>query len=470
VRRETWLLLVAAVALAGACGKQASSSAAPPGADAGGDDAGDAGWPEVPRAPSTLALADVVGLSTHIALGSDPTSTAERAFEWSKLAELGVHRLRTDFTWSTIEPQRGTFVWGGYDTLASEASAHGVDLLAVLDYGVPWATTGAGTDDHYPPDDPADFGAFAVAVQGRYAATLGEYEVWNEPNNGLQDWKPTADGDPAKYGALLLETTKDLEAAKAGLAVAYAGTVYDYLVLAPDFVGPSFEDTPGLAASLSTFAMHAYMIYPPIRGPESTVGAEVPLLDKIATMSGVLRTVGAPAVPIWVTEIGWPTTADLTTAQQARYMVRAIVLGALGGADRVFLYTLLDGPDPTAFPPEDAFGLVTYSDFAGDGGAPADKPAFTAVKALLGAVGGYSVTSRLAAQPDDVYVVQLSGGSGSAWVAWRALDGAPLVSVTVPASGNVLVTHVDGSTVDDTAGSGGYTVEVGPDPVVVTPR
>lgn len=113
---------------------------------------------------------------------------------------------------------------------------------------------------------------------------------------------------------------------------------------------------------------------------------------------------------------------------------------------------------------------MTYSDFSGDAGAPVDKPAFTAVKALLGAVGGYAVTSRLASQPDDVYVVQLSNGAASAWVAWRGLDGAPAVSVTVPASGNVRVTHVDGSTTDDAAAGGAYAVEVGPDPVIVTSR
>ena len=470
MRRETQLVLAALTVVVGACGKHDGASAGPSAGDACGDDAGDAAWPEVARAPSTLALGDIVGISSHPMLGGDAASTAERAFEWSKLAELGVHRMRTDFTWSAIEPQRGVFQWNGYDALVGEAGAHNVELLAVLDYGVPWASSVAGADDHYPPDNPVDFGAFADAVEARYAGALREYEVWNEPNNGLSFWKPTASGDPAKYGALLLETTKDLDAAQANLRVAYAGTVYDDLVLGPDFVGQSFAATPGLAGTLGTFAMHAYMIYPPIRGPESTVGSEVPLLDKIATMSGVLRTVGAPAVPIWVTEIGWPTMTDDPADQQARYTVRAVVLAALGGADRAFVYTLRDGPHPEAFPPEDAFGLTTYADFGADGGTPANKPVFVALQALLGAVGTYAVTARLAAQPDDVYLVQLSNGTESAWVAWRALDGAPALSVTVPASGNVRVTHVDGSTTDDTAQAVGYAVQVGPDPVIVTAR
>ena len=96
---------------------------------------------------------------------------------------------------------------------------------------------------------------------------------------------------------------------------------------------------------------------------------------------------------------------------------------------------------------------------------------FVAVKALLGAAGAFHATKRLPADPGDVFVVELANGSQSAWVAWRATDGAPPVSVTVPAAGPVRVTRVDGSTVDDTAAAGGgYALQVGPDPVVVAPR
>ncbi len=485
VGRATWVMCAALVVLAtpllalgAAChgaGGSAAADAGPASTDAGpeldAEDAGDDGsFPESPRAPSSLALSDLVGLSSHPMLGSDPVSTSERAFEWAALAALGIHRMRTDFTWSVIEPARGSFQWTGYDALTSEAVAHGVDLLAVLDYGVPWAAAEAGSDTQVPPDDPADFAAFAVAVSQRYGATVTEYEVWNEPNNGLSFWHPTLNGDPARYGALLLATSKALLAAQPGAHVAYAGTVYDDLLPGPRFVAESLADTPGLAAALGTFGMHAYMIYPPFRGPESAVAGETPLLDKVATMSGVLHAAGAAPLPIWVTEIGWPTMSDDPADQQARYTVRAVVLAALAGADRVYLYTLRDGPHPDAYPPEDAFGMVTYSTFAADSGAPAPKPVFTAVQALLGALGAYHVTGRVPAQPGDVYLVALANGPASAWIAWRANDGAPAVPVTVPATGNVLLTHVDGTTAQDVAGASGYVLQVGPDPVIVTPR
>jgi hypothetical protein len=469
VPRAWPLLLPALLAVAPGCGS--GSKAAGPPVDAGLDGTADGALPEAPRTPSKLALNDIVGLSSHPQLGSDAGATAERAFEWARLAELGLHRLRTDFPWATVEPARGQWDFSQLDPLVSDAAAHGVDLLGVLDYGVPWATSVADADDGYPPTHPSDFATFAATVAKRYAAHVTDWEVWNEPNNGLRFWEPTLDGDPAAYGALLLAANQALLAAQPGANVAYAGVVYNDLVPGPVFVEQSLQQTPGLAASLNTFAMHAYEEYPPSRGPESTAGQEVPLLDKVATMSGVLAAQGSRAVPIWITEIGWPVTTTDPPAQQARYTVRACVLGALAGADRVFLYTLLDGPNPTAFPPEDAFGLMTYSDFGADSGAPMDKPAFVALKALMTAVGGYAVQQRLPAQPSDVYVVQLGNPAGQhAYVAWRATDGAPAIDVTLPATGNVSVTSVDGTTTDHMAAAGGFVASVGPDPVIVAPR
>jgi len=442
--------------------------AATPALDAG-DEASDEAGADASRAPSTVALRDLVGLSDHPALGTDVASVNERAFEWSKLAELGVHRLRTDFDWSQIEAQKGTFVFTPYDTLVADATAHDVDVLGILDYGVPWATSASGADEYYPPDDPDDFATFAGAVAMHFLGTVHNYEVWNEPNNGLSFWKPTLTGDPAKYGALLADATSAVLAAAPTANVAYGGTVYDYLTTGPDFVAQSFQANAGLAAGLGTFAMHAYEKYPPASAPESAAGEE-PLPTKVTTMSSLLAAAGAKPAPLWITEIGWPTTDADPPAQQARYTVRAVLLAALAGADRVYLYTLLDGPNPTASPPEDAFGLVSYQADWADGGAPADKPSFVALKAILGAVGAYAVTGRLAATPADVYLVELVDPAGTkGWVAWRSLDGVPAASVTVPATGDITVTQVDGTTLDDTA-NGAYVVQVGPDPVAITAR
>jgi hypothetical protein len=468
VPRASHALLALCAVVATGCGD--GGKVAPGPVDASVADASDGALPLAPRSPSKRALDDLVGLSSHPQQGASAAAHAEREFEFARLTEMGLHRMRTDFTWADIEPARGQWDFSQPDPLVADAVAAGVDLLAVLDYGVTWATSAKGANDDYPPDDPEDFALFGVAVANRYAGKVNDFEVWNEPNNGSRFWQPTLDGDPAAYGALLLRSTNAMIAAQPGANVAYAGVVYNYLVPGPVFVEQSLAANPALAMSLSTFGMHAYETYPPTRGPESDVGEEVPLVTKVATMSGVLAAQGDQDVPIWITEIGWPVTTSDPPAQQARYTVRACVLGALAGADRVYLYTLLDGPDPAAFPPEDAFGLMTYSDFGADAGAPMPKPAFVAVEALMTALGDYAVEERLPATPSDVVLVQLvDPGGRHAWIAWRATDGAPPVEVTFPASGQVQITLVDATTTDAVAGSGGFVVSVGPDPVIVAP-
>jgi hypothetical protein len=458
--KEAFLL----VALA-ACGtSHAAVGAGGDGGDAAGD-ASDGAVVLVPRAPSSSALRDVVGVSTHTRLGSDEASVNERAFEWAKLQELGVHRIRTDFTWATIEPTRGTFDFSAYDPLVAEAKSHGVDLLAILDYGVLWATSAPGADEYFPPDHPADFATYATAIAQHFQGAVDEYEVWNEQNNGVSFWHGGSfDGDPVKYSALLAATTTSLLSTQPSARVAFGGTVYDYFPPGPDFVAQSYAATDGLAAKVPVCAMHAYEKLGSTAGPEDT--SETPLVEKVATMSGALAASGAPPVPIWITEIGWPATDDPSARRQARYDVRATILGALAGADRVYVYTLEEGPNGT-----DDYGIIGYTDWdaGADAAAPAEKPAFVALEALLGAVGDFAVSARLPASPSDVYLVELAKAGSRAWIAWRATDGASATPVNVPASGDVRVTQVDGGTLDDVA-DGGYVLQVGPDPVVLAPR
>jgi hypothetical protein len=210
-----------------------------------------------------------------------------------------------------------------------------------------------------------------------------------------------------------------------------------------------------LSGAINAFAMHAYSIYPPERGPESTYQYEIPLLDKVATMSGVLVQANASKdIPIWITEIGWPTTKYTSEAQQARLTVRALVLAALAGADGAFVYTMGDGPHPEADPPEDAFGLVAYHADWSDGMVPRDKAAFVAIKAMLAAVGDYVVTKRLAPTDGDSYVIEMKKGASTAWAVWRGADdpsAGPGAMVTIPATGPTHVFAIDGTSRDETA-------------------
>jgi hypothetical protein len=157
----------------------------------------------------------------------------------------------------------------------------------------------------------------------------------------------------------------------------------------------------------------------------------------IARLRAVLAYWGDdPNRAIWATEVGWPTYTNVSEELQARWTVRVLLLLAGAGVDRAFLYTMYDGPDPAAYPPEDAFGLFHYQDPTSGTFAPAPKLAWTAVSTLLSIAGPLAVTTDVTAQlvgaPADAHAYQLTGGARRVTIVWRSDDSQPDTTITVP--------------------------------------
>jgi len=410
---------------------------------------GDAGL--VVRAPVTHALRTLCGLASNpgdFPLGTDTASVSLRAGYFAAALDLGGVMIRRDFSFSDIEPAKGTFDFTGYDAVVAEAGMSGVRLLAVLDYGTLWAHPDAANAD-YPPD-PGDYAGYAAAVASRYEGKLAGVEIWNEPNNGFRFWQPTLSGDPVAYGTLLATAAPAIRTADPGTPVMLGGTVFTPQLIegAIPWLEAAYAARPDLVKSFDVAGIHAYQSYPPTTAPELGNGTDdPPLEDKIRMHAWLLAQHGGAAAPIWITEIGWPVQAgivDLDT--QARYLVRATILAARSGASGIFWYTLRDGPDPTAFPPEGAFGLLHYDADADAGVPPTPKPAYGALKTLLSIVGNRWPEASASGAPGpaaNVYSVVFSGSDpGSVLAAWTA-DGAAS-SIVAPMGGTVV--EQDGST------------------------
>ena len=427
------------------------------GADAGGG--ADAGMPPlwlgdaglVARTPVARPLHTLCGLASNpgdLPLGTDAASVNLRAGYFAAAADLGGVMIRRDFTFNEIEPQKGTFVFTGYDTLVAEAGMHGVPLLATLDYGTLWASPGA-QNIFYPPD-PQDYAGYAAAVAARYKGKLAGYEIWNEPNNGWRFWQPMLSGDPAAYGALLAAAATALRGADPATPVLLGGTVFTPQLIegAIPWLEDAYTAHPDLAKSFDVAGIHTYQSYPPSTAPELGDNyMDPPLEDKLQMHAWLLAQHGAENDPMWITEIGWPVQAgSVDPAAQAHYMVRATLLAARAGAGGIFWYTLRDGPNPTAFPPEDAFGLLNYDPNPAAGNPPSPKPVYIALRALLSIAGDrWPDTSDPATMglPPNVYAVALAGtASGRVYAAWTA-DGSASTFAS-PLDGTAL--EQDGST------------------------
>lgn len=384
--------------------------------------------------PSPRALADLVGFSLpgrDLPIGDGAAAVARRRWAWETLRGLGVHRVRREIFWRDVEPRAGEFRWERYDALVAEATAAGVSLLAVLAYGNPWASSVPGATDYHPPDDPRTFARYAAEAARRYGDRIRDWEVWNEPNAGFRFWRTRAGGDPRAFGALVRAAHDAVRAVHPTARVAFGGTVFLPQVIPGGvaFTRDAFDANPGLAPSLSAFAMHAYTLYPPRVSPEFAGPRELPHVEKVQEMAAAITAAGYdPARPIWITEVGWPVTSTITEELQARYLTRTVLLSALAGVDGVWLYELGDGPSRTDdLVPEDSFGIFRYDPDDTDDAPPAPKPAYTALRALLRALGAMRVTGREVAQgaPEDVYVLALQGDGGArGWAAWRADDAA----------------------------------------------
>lgn len=404
-----------------------------------------------PSLREILAVSDTASFP----VGRAPDTAERRARGFADLADLGVGLLRRDFLWHEIEPERGRFDFDPYDALVDDAAAHGVELLALLAYGNPWAAGGAG-DVHVPPDDPADFAAFAAAVADRYRGRVRRFEVWNEPNHPLF-WlcaEACPLGDAARYAALIESTYAALHAVDSTVEVAFGGTVYlsqiGTLPTGPEFARVALA--AGAADAFDAMAFHAYSSYPPLAPPEASSELEVSLPDKIAAFDSALAAAGRAGTPLWLTEIGWPAApSGVSEEDQARFLVRATLIAA-ASCEVVALFDLRDGPDPDAYPPEQAFGLLRA-----DG---TEKPANRAVATLMGTLGDLGV--RRCAQDAGLWICDLAGAGGRGEALWVAGDAPPIF--VRPADGARVVTMLGDES------PAGAEVEVGPDPVyLLTP-
>ena len=209
------------------------------------------------------------------------------------------------------------------------------------------------------------------------------------------------------------------------------GTVFTGQLLdgAMTFLGKAYDAHPDLAKSFDVAGIHTYPAYPPTRAPEYGEGNDPPLEAKIQMHAWLLAQHGGATKPMWITELGWPTSGSVDQAAQARFMVRATILAAYAGASGVFWYTLRDGPHPEAFPPEDAFGLLGNDQSPAASKEATPKRVYNALKALLTITGErhpLADSPKVDGLPGDARAIRF-GGDG-------AKDLVALWTVTTPSA------------------------------------
>lgn len=382
----------------------------------------------------------------QIAFSIHPSGSVTKLIgEFRELKAMGATAVRIDFAWTHIEPQGfdptgASYDWTQNDADVAAAEAVGLQVDAIVLYSNPlYSTAGAanGGDDTYPPDDPATFARFAADVARHYQGRIARFEVWNEENLSFRFWKPQA--DPAAYGRLLCATYDQLKQVSPTVPVStggvFKGPVGDftgYLIDGADFIDQMLT----ASNDRRCFDAVSYHPYPyPFTAPETVVPGpdSTSVTGYAARLRSVLDAHGVPAdVPLWNTEIGWPTnpTANgVTEEMQAEYTVRSSLLSWQGGVPLMTWYDQFDDDDADQTTDQEShFGF-----FHADGSA---KPVVGAMQTYDRVLGGAGWTftadlSRRLGLPvgedgiGQAYALEFSNGSDHVLALWYANENIP---------------------------------------------
>jgi hypothetical protein len=264
-------------------------------------------------------------------------------------AGLGVGWIKQQVDWNTIEVAPGEYLWEALDRFVDRAESHGFKILLGV-ARAPGFTRSEPVVEDGPPDDFAIFNRFMLALTTRYRGRVAAYELWNEPNL-LREWR--GHGLSAETFAAFLRQGAmgarrgDPEAMLVSAAPGVTG-INDGVNAIDDRIYLRSMIAAGVGQWVDAIGAHPYGAANP---PDERFGDAVHraggfndhpsffFLDTLEDYRAILAEAGVDK-PIWVTEFGWPTidgfgevktagweyAREVSQADQAAYLIRAIEL------------------------------------------------------------------------------------------------------------------------------------------------
>jgi hypothetical protein len=263
--------------------------------------------------PASAAPDDFFGVNGQML----PLLTAEQQERHvAAMAAGGLQFVRRDASWDHVEPKppnpvtgAHAYEWDELDQQVALYAGHGLRWLPIIDYSTAWSGRTPG-DYFSPPADPRQYAAYAAAVARRYGRggdfwrkrpelpqlPVTKYEIWNEQNTE-HFWRGQADA-PEYYAELYLAARAAIKAVDPDARVTVGGLALENTgVTDPDdFITRMYRHRPELAGNVDAIGFHPYT--PDVDG----------IYIKLRELRATLSRVGAGAVPLELTELGWTTT------------------------------------------------------------------------------------------------------------------------------------------------------------------
>lgn len=294
------------------------------------------------------------GIGIHTpAVGSEKISIA--------LRDLGAESVRDEITWDSVERRLGVFTKPAYfDARLRTMRAVGDNNVTILCYG----NAARGIGQPYTQAEREQFLIYVRHILPFFAGIVKYVEVWNEWNTGAgRSAAQTASGQYGgadEYVALCAAVAPVIREILPGVTVLGGVTAGIARVYQESLV------SAGIMQHVDGMSCHPYLLGTPERCANN--------LD--VTQAGLSARNGGQPVPMYLTEMGWPThTTGYDASTVAGYLSRLYRLCEQRDFVKgVWWYDLLDdGTDGSN--QEFRFGLL-----ASDGVTP--KPAYHAYRAL----------------------------------------------------------------------------------------
>jgi hypothetical protein len=293
--------------------------------------------------------------------------------------------VRTDLRWYAVEKARGEYDWSTFDKLTELLKAKGIRPYYILSGRInPLYCEKVDGAYQYPhnPQAVAGFARWATAAVERYADCNPIWEIYNEPNTRWWLPKPSYE----EYAQLALKTSQ-----------AIRRQFPNAVILGPASSHVDFEYVEGFLKNQGLSAVDAVSVHP-YREPWHAM-PETMLVDYDKLSSLIERyNHDKRAIPIICGECGFTSTQNapqcLSELQQAAYLVRMQMMSFVRDIPLTIWYNWrnkgTNGDDGGS-----NYGL-TYSD-----GLP--KPAYFALRTMIGQLSGYQFVRQLTLDSDKDY-------------------------------------------------------------------
>lgn|GEM_PF-2601685 len=334
----------------------------------------------------------IVGVGSHFGQGKGNVKQTIDLMQ-----QANIISFRDEIFWQQIETVKGQLKVSdnmkSVENAVDIAVSKGIQPLIILDYGNKLYGGGLPVTD----EAREGFARYSAFVVNHFKGRVKYYEVWNEWNSK---------GSPQDYAQLLKKVYPAVKKVDPSIVV-LAGAVegagkYDYIesLMQQDIV--NFMDG---------FSIHPYVFW---KGQK--VGTPEYLVNWVQKLEETVlqKASGGKTVPIYITEIGWPSDVTELGVQQERvadYLARVLLsLRTLPYVKGVWWYNFMNDGD-NAKKHDDNFGLLDSH--------RQPKPAYASMQQVAALVSKAQFVQKVPTSK-DVWMLRFRNIDGSETLAsWR---------------------------------------------------